>query len=227
MKARKPTRPRSAPVPARAVSGVYGRIREILEAARAAVARTVNTSQVVAYWLVGREMIEGEQQGRQRAGYGEALLWDISQRLTRDFGKGWSVRQLEYCRAFCLAYRGLLGDGDKSNALRSIFPPGLMPNARRPDPSGPTMVDAAGRVAHPPRGGAMESPPWQPGHRSRTEGDHPTLGLILCTDKNDAVVRYLLGPDQSRKIFTSRYKLHLPTEAELARELKRELKELR
>ncbi len=58
----------------------------------------------------------------------------------------------------------------------------------------------------------------------RTEGDNSTLGLILCTDKNDAVVRYLLGPDQSKKIFTSRYKLHLPTEAELTTELKRELR---
>ena len=61
----------------------------------------------------------------------------------------------------------------------------------------------------------------------RTEGDSPTLGLILCTDKNDAVVKYLLGPDQSKKIFTSRYKLHLPTEAELATELKREIRSLR
>src|SRR3990172_7465467 len=41
----------------------------------------------------------------------------------------------------------------------------------------------------------------------RTEGDNPTLGLILCTDKNDAVVKYTLGPDQKRAIFASRYKL--------------------
>jgi hypothetical protein len=60
----------------------------------------------------------------------------------------------------------------------------------------------------------------------RTAGDHPTLGLVLCTDKNDAVVRYTLGSEQGRKIFASRYKLHLPTEAELTRELKRELREL-
>ena len=49
----------------------------------------------------------------------------------------------------------------------------------------------------------------------RTAGDNPTLGLILCTDENDAVVKYTLGPQQSQKIFASRYKLHLPTEAEL------------
>src|SRR5206468_12882038 len=60
----------------------------------------------------------------------------------------------------------------------------------------------------------------------RTEGDNPTLGLILCTDKNDAVVQYTLGEEQKKQIFTSRYKLHLPTEAELRAEIRRELKSL-
>jgi predicted nuclease of restriction endonuclease-like (RecB) superfamily len=61
----------------------------------------------------------------------------------------------------------------------------------------------------------------------QTEGDNPTLGLILCTDKNDAVVQYTLGPEQEQKIFTSRYKFHLPTEAELKAEIRREMKKLR
>jgi len=63
-------------------------------------------------------------------------------------------------------------------------------------------------------------------YERRSEGDNPTLGLILCTDKNDAVVRYTLGPDQEKKIFTSRYKLYLPTEAELQAEMRRELREI-
>jgi predicted nuclease of restriction endonuclease-like (RecB) superfamily len=60
----------------------------------------------------------------------------------------------------------------------------------------------------------------------RTTGDNPTLGLILCTDKNDAVVKYTLGPEQSQKIFASRYKLHLPSEAELQAEIRREVRQL-
>jgi len=56
-------------------------------------------------------------------------------------------------------------------------------------------------------------------------GDNPTLGLILCTDKNDAVVRFVLGEDDT-KIFASRYKLHLPTEEELRAELEREMASL-
>jgi hypothetical protein len=60
----------------------------------------------------------------------------------------------------------------------------------------------------------------------RTEGDNPTLGLILCANKNDAVVKYTLGTDQTQKIFASRYKLHLPTEDQLQAELEREVRYL-
>ena len=53
----------------------------------------------------------------------------------------------------------------------------------------------------------------------RAPDDNPTLGLILCSDKNDAVVKYTLGPNQEEKIFASRYKLHLPSEADLRAQL--------
>jgi hypothetical protein len=61
----------------------------------------------------------------------------------------------------------------------------------------------------------------------RTEGDNPTLGLILCAEKNDAVVKFTLGRHARRKIFASRYKLHLPTERELKAKIKRGLLSLR
>ena len=54
------------------------------------------------------------------------------------------------------------------------------------------------------------------------EGDNPSVGLILCTEKNDAVVRYVLA-ERSRQVFASRYQLYLPTEAQLQQELRREL----
>jgi len=60
----------------------------------------------------------------------------------------------------------------------------------------------------------------------RTSGDNPTLGLILCVDKNDLMVRYTLGK-ANRQIFASRYKLHLPSEKELAAEIRRELQHVR
>lgn len=59
-----------------------------------------------------------------------------------------------------------------------------------------------------------------------TEGDNPTLGLILCPDKNDAVVKYTQGEQQERNIFASRYQLHLPTVEELESEMRREWRQL-
>ena len=59
-----------------------------------------------------------------------------------------------------------------------------------------------------------------------SKGDNHSIGLILCTDKNDAVVQYTLGEGQNKRLFASRYKLPLPTEAELRAEIKRELRSL-
>lgn len=55
------------------------------------------------------------------------------------------------------------------------------------------------------------------------EDDNPTIGLILCTEKNKTIVKYSLL-NESKQIFASRYKLYLPTEEELTRELNREKK---
>lgn len=55
----------------------------------------------------------------------------------------------------------------------------------------------------------------------RAADDNPTVGLILCAEKNDAVVRYVLG-EENEQVFASRYKLQLPSEEELRLELQRE-----
>ncbi len=393
---------------------LYERIRRILESARTNVARTVNTTQVMANWLIGREIVEEEQKGKRRAGYGEELLKELSSRLTKDYGKGWLVRNLEYCRNFYLEYPILL-EFPKSNAVRSIslkspateesqisnavgsksgieitkekilyappenfsgsdldaighpvddqsWQPGqLHPNlswthyrtllrvdkveprsfyeieaiqnnwsarelerqinsllyerlalskdkkgltrlAKRGQeiqkpldvfkdpvvmeflglPASPKIVETdleqalinnlqsfllelgkgfafvsrqeritlegdhfyidlvfyhtvlkcfilidlkVGKLTHQDLGQIQLYVNYFDRER-RTKGDNLTLGLILCTDKNEAVVRYTLGPDQEKKIFASRYKLYLPTVAELQAELRRELRQL-
>jgi YhcG PDDEXK nuclease domain len=60
----------------------------------------------------------------------------------------------------------------------------------------------------------------------RTAGDQPTLGLVLCSDKNDAMVRYTLGEQEERNVFATRYQLHLPTVEQLQEELVRERRQL-
>ncbi len=369
---------------------LYERIRQILESARTRVARTVNTTQVVANWLIGREIVEEEQQGKAKADYGEHLLADLSARLKKDFGTGYSVDNLEMFRRFYHEYPSLISEATsrKSDASvisdaprRKSLPPqalsglvighalrsqswqpgrlhpnlswthyrtllrvdkveprsfyeieaiqnnwsarelerqinsllyerlalsknkkGLMRLAKkgqeiqRPvdvfkDPvvmefldlhASPKLVESeveqalinnlqafllelgkgfafvsrqeritldgdhfyidlvfyhtvlkcfvlidlkVGKLTHQDLGQIQLYVNYYDRER-RTEGDNPTLGLILCTDKNDAVVRYTLGPDQEKKIFASRYKLYLPTEAELKAELRRELREL-
>ena len=380
---------------------LYERIRQILESARSNVARTVNSTQVVANWLIGREIVEEEQKGQKRAGYGEQILEALSAKLTRDFGMGYSEQNLRFIRQLYLTYPLLLGDPKiryavrsesltnteiaqkrVSNAVRvklsvlsappfleighavrseSWHPGQLHPNLswthyrtllrvdkpearafyeieaiqntwsarelerqinsllyerlalskdkkglkrlatkgqeiQRPVdvfkdpvvmeflglPASPRLVESdleqalinnlqafllelgkgfafvsrqeritlegdhfyidlvfyhtvlkcfvlidlkVGKLTHQDLGQLQLYVNYYDRER-RTKGDNPTLGLILCTDKNDAVVRYTLGPDQEKKIFASRYKLYLPTEAELRAELRRELRQL-
>jgi hypothetical protein len=55
--------------------------------------------------------------------------------------------------------------------------------------------------------------------------ENPPIGIVLCADKNEAVVRYTL-PEGNTQVFASRYTLYLPTEAELAAELQRERRQI-
>lgn len=60
----------------------------------------------------------------------------------------------------------------------------------------------------------------------KMDNDNPTIGLVLCTQKSDAMVKYLLD-EKGKQIFASTYKFHLPSEAELEAELKREIKKIK
>ena len=362
----------------------YERIRQILESARTGVARTVNTTHVVANWLIGREIVEEEQRGSRKAEYGQRLIAELSIKLQNDYGSGYSATNLKLFRQFFFEYprltimeishtvrdQSLLSNKNnlpvtarrrightpcdqswkpgllhpdlswsmyrhlvriESSAARSFYEieavknnwsarelerqinsllyerlalskdkKGLMRLAlkgqtiRRPAdvfkdpvvmeflglPASPKLTEShlekalindlqtfllelgkgfafvsrqeritldgdhfyidlvfyhtilkcfvlidlkVGKLTHQDLGQLQLYVNYYDRER-RTKGDNPTLGLILCTDKNDAVVRYTLGPDQQKKIFASRYKLYLPTEAELQAELRRELR---
>jgi predicted nuclease of restriction endonuclease-like (RecB) superfamily len=355
---------------------LYERIREILETARTSAARSVNTAQVVANWLIGREIVEEEQRGRKRAAYGEYLLKGLSSQLRADFGNGYSVDNLEAFRRFYLEYSRLISETPSRKSLsqskapltlssapttENWSPGSLHPNlswshyrallrvdrrearafyeieaiknvwsvrelvrqinsllferlaksrdkaglmrlatqgqevARPADvfkdpavieflglPESPRLVESrleqalidnlqtfllelgkgfafvsrqeritldgdhfyvdlvfyhvilkcyvlidlkVGKLTHGDLGQIQFYVNYFDRER-RTGGDNPTLGLILCSDKNDAVVKYTLGEEVERKIFTSRYQLYLPTEEELQSEIQREMRQL-
>lgn len=84
---------------------LFDRIASILEEARGNVVRAVNTSMVLAYWLIGREIVEEIQRGKGRAKYGGKVIDDLSARLTERYGQGFSVANLQWFRKFYLAYR--------------------------------------------------------------------------------------------------------------------------
>src|SRR3990172_6461571 len=83
-------------------SDFYQSVAEILRAARANAYRAVNFAMVEAYWNVGRMIVEEEQKGKERAEYGAALLKNLSNRLTGEFGAGFDERELRRMRQFYL-----------------------------------------------------------------------------------------------------------------------------
>jgi predicted nuclease of restriction endonuclease-like (RecB) superfamily len=76
----------------------------VIEDARRAAARSVNAVMTATYWFVGRRIVEEEQGGKARAGYGQALLDRLSADLTTQFGRGFSRQNLQQMRQFYLAY---------------------------------------------------------------------------------------------------------------------------
>ena len=88
----------------RALSGVIDEIKEILVSARGNVARQVNSELLTAYWNIGRIICEYEQSEPDRADYGKRTLKELSRTLTQEFGKGFSVSNIQFMRRFYQGY---------------------------------------------------------------------------------------------------------------------------
>ena len=137
-----------------------------------------------AYWQIGRLIVEDEQQGEQRAEYGKKVLEELSERLTAEFGKGFTVTNLKYMRSF---YRA--------------FPIG---HALRDELSWTHY-----RLLYE--------------EKYRNSDDNPTLGIVLCSKRNEAIVKYSVL-NESQQLFASKYLLYLPSKEELKTEIERERK---
>lgn len=95
---------KTSPTPTAAYPGLIGGIGTLLETARHATARAVNSLMTATYWEIGRRIVEYEQGGKKRAGYGEEVLKRLSVDLTARFGSGLSYTNLKKFRQFALAY---------------------------------------------------------------------------------------------------------------------------
>lgn len=79
-------------------------VKAIISNSRFLSIKSVNTLHVVSNFLIGFRIVEFEQEGKQKAGYGKNLLKDLSKELTFEFGKGYSISNLENIRKFYLVY---------------------------------------------------------------------------------------------------------------------------
>lgn len=83
---------------------LFDRVVSILEQARSNVVRAVNNNMVIAYWLIGREVVQQIQGGDERAEYGKQVIEQLSAELNNKYGRGFSTTNLRYFRTFHTTY---------------------------------------------------------------------------------------------------------------------------
>ncbi len=83
---------------------LFDRVVTILEQARTNVIRTVNSEMVLAYWHIGQEIVQELQKGKNRAEYGKQIIKELSVKLNKKYGKGFSSTNLWYFRQFYVVY---------------------------------------------------------------------------------------------------------------------------
>ena len=83
---------------------IIEQIKSLLESARQKVAAEVNSTLIATYWQIGKIIVEDEQKHESRAEYGKQTLKTLSKALTDEYGKGFSISNLQFMRRFFLTY---------------------------------------------------------------------------------------------------------------------------
>ena len=227
------------PKPAKLIAGpalpdLLKEIRDLIFAARKAAVRNINTMQVLMNYEIGRRIVKHEQSGKERAAYGKELLKALSGRLTKEFGKGFSLTNLKLMRQFYLANQKRIGQ-KASDRLRI--------DAKSQKASDQTAGDIftlswshyvglvfynrllrcyvlidlkIGKLSHQNLGQMQMYVNYFYRFVKRND-ENPTIGIILCRKKNDALVEITLPEDAN--IHASEYQLYLPSKEELKQKL--------
>lgn len=85
-------------------NAILGKAIDLLNKARTEIVSNVNKTMVYTYYEIGRIIIEEEQKGKERAGYGQQLIEELSEKLTKEFGKGFSATNIKQMRSFYNIY---------------------------------------------------------------------------------------------------------------------------
>ena len=92
---------------------LFNKVSAIIEEGRKYVSTAVNLAEVYSKFQIGMYIVEDEQAGNKRAGYGKQVLLNLSERLTEKYGDGWSLPQLKLIRQFYTVY---------SKKLNAVYP---------------------------------------------------------------------------------------------------------
>lgn len=114
------TKPRT-----KGINPLIAEVRRLINSTRHAIANSINSFQVHTNFEIGQRIVEHEQQGEKRAAYGTALLKELSQKLTKEFGRGFSEDNLSNMRKFFLTYKDQVSQFPRSllgNSKSSISP---------------------------------------------------------------------------------------------------------
>jgi hypothetical protein len=224
-------------------------IKEIISVARQKTYVAVNFAQIEANWLIGQKIVEQEQYGKKRAEYGKYVIKLASQELTKEFGKGFSERNLENFRRFYLMFNNVLIPqtlSAESNLLTWSHYERLM---RVEDVKARNwyLKEAAEQMwsvrildrnistlyYHRLLSSQIKEPVIQEMQEKtkifqqdklefiKNSSDNPTIGILLCTETDNTIARYSVLKE-NRQLFASKYMPCLPTEAELKAEIERQ-----
>ncbi len=168
------------------------RIAQLIETAHAHVYAAVNTAMVNTYYEIGRMIVDDEQNRQQRADYGKQVLQNVAKQLTKKFGKGFSYSNLRQMRQFYLIYSK---ESDRQCLSNSECRLSWSHYLKLIIGQMQLYVNYFDREV-------------------KLDDENPTIGLLLCADKTDAMVEYTL-PKDNNQIFASKYATVLPSKEAL------------
>ena len=202
-------------------------IRELIAGARATVARGVDLMQVHTNFEIGRRIVEEEQRGEDRAAYGEEVLRMLAERLTGEFGRGFSYSSLKSMRLFYLQNQERIGQ--TASGQFSLTPIrhsladelGILQTLSGISGLSPSGQSVTGQSSDPaPRPFTLGWSHYVFNYFDRfvkTGEENATIGILLCKRKNQALVEITLPKDAN--IHAREYQLYLPSKDELQQKL--------
>jgi len=210
----------------RSIEQLYQSIQAIIETSRATVFRMVNSSMVMAYWNIGRLIVEEEQKGEQRAEYGKQIIDGLSKRLQKEYGKGYTPTNLKYIRQFYRLF-------EKSHALRDELSWTHYRLLLKVEEEQSRQFYVEETIASHWNTRTLErqinSLYYERMLMSGKEG-RSSIKQQVESKKEEAqpgdIILKTLMLSESKQIFASKYQLYLPTEEELRKELARERQEI-